>query len=118
MGTVAEPRVHYLSERAEVTEELLAATAPAAPTEVLRIAAPCQQVACRHFAEDRCRLAENLIKLLPVVTAELPSCRLRAHCLWWQQEGRNACFRCPQVVTTVRDPDPLQIEAVDTGAAR
>jgi hypothetical protein len=113
-GSVAEPRVRYLSERIGVTEELLAATAPAEPTEVLRIAAPCAKTACRHFAEERCRLVENVVKLLPVVTAELPPCRLRVHCRWWQQEGRAACLRCPQVVTQVPDPSSIQLKIVDT----
>jgi hypothetical protein len=32
----------------------------------------------------------------------LPPCSIRPGCMWWRQEGKNACLRCPQVVTETR----------------
>jgi hypothetical protein len=52
-GTVSSPRLRYLVEPQPVTEELLALSAPVAPTEVFRFAAPCATSACQRFAEGR-----------------------------------------------------------------
>jgi len=34
----------------------------------------------------------------------LPACLIRATCRWYQQEGKAACHRCPQVVTYIAEP--------------
>lgn len=98
-GAVAEPRVGYLAGTLPVTEELLAATAPVKPTEVVRFAAPCAGDACAHFDGTDCRLVGKIVQLLPPVVERLPRCHIRSHCRWWLQEGRAACARCPGVVT-------------------
>lgn len=98
-GTVEEPRLAYLIEPQPVTDELLALTKPVLPTEVLRFAAPCAGIACKHFDGTNCRLVARTVQLLPKVVDVLPACRLRPKCRWWQQEGKAACLRCPQVVT-------------------
>jgi hypothetical protein len=33
------------------------------------------------------------------VVDALPRCLIRPACRWFQQEGKEACVRCPQVVT-------------------
>lgn len=98
-GTVEEPRLAHLVELQPVTDELLALSGPVAPTEIFRFAAPCAGSACQHFDGSNCRLATKIVQLLPEVVAGLPPCRLRPNCRWWQQEGKAACMRCPQVVT-------------------
>jgi hypothetical protein len=38
------------------------------------------------------------------VVDALPACAIRPACRWWQQEGKAACQRCPQVVTQAYAP--------------
>lgn len=98
-GTVVEPRVAYLNQSQPVTEELLAKAKPVTPTEVFRTAAPCATKSCQHFDGKDCRLAMRVVEKLPTVVEELPPCSIRRDCQWWQQEGKAACMRCPQVIT-------------------
>ena len=93
------PRLAYLNERIPATPELLAQAAPADPREIFRLAARCEQSKCVHFDGARCQLATRIVEMLPEVTGSLPPCTIRRTCRWYQQEGRAACFRCPQVVT-------------------
>ena len=103
-GTYEQPRVAYLKVPQPVTEEVLALARPIAPGEVFRFAAPCATSACRHFHGGRCSLATRVVELLPVAVEGLPPCRIRPSCRWFRQEGIAACFRCPQVVTKIRNP--------------
>src|SRR5262245_13425004 len=106
-GTVERPRLAYLDEVRPVTEELLRLAGPVPPTIIFRIGAPCAGQACGHFDGTACRLATRVAQLLPPVVDGLPACQLRPDCRWWQQEGKAACLRCPQVVTDVREPSEL-----------
>jgi hypothetical protein len=111
-GTAAEPRVSWIERPVPVTEGLLALTGPVPPTQVLRIAAPCQENACCHFDGADCRLATKLVQLMPAVTQSLPPCRIRPDCRWFLQEGRAACAVCPQIVTcSVNPSEELAIAA-------
>ncbi len=103
-GTAEEPRVRWIEKLVPVTDDLIALTGPVPPTRVLRIAAPCQEGACCHFDGTDCRLAAKLVQLIPAVTESLPPCRIRPDCRWFQQEGRAACERCPQIVTYAVNP--------------
>lgn len=103
-GTPETPGLAYLNESVPVTDDLLARTAPLKPTEVFRFAAHCEEKACRHFDGSRCQLATRIVQILPAVTEALPACLIRPTCRWYQQEGRAACQRCPQVVTLTFEP--------------
>jgi hypothetical protein len=103
-GTVEEPRLAYLKEPQPVTDDVLALSGPVEPTEIFRFAAPCAGSACSHFDGVHCRLAKRVTQLLPAAVEKLPPCRLRPKCRWWQQEGKDACLRCPMVVTNVKRP--------------
>jgi hypothetical protein len=110
-GTAETPEVAYLTEAQPVTDELLALARPVAPTEVFRIAAPCACSGCGHFSPEqaKCKLAEKIVRWAPVVVDKLPACTIRPDCKWWQQEGRAACMRCPQVVTDrLQAPEALE----------
>lgn len=98
-GTAAEPRVAYLDRMVPLTPEVAAQAAPINPAEVFRISAPCAEHGCCHFDEGRCSLAGRLVKSAPAVVDAVPACRVRPNCVWWLQEGVEACLRCPQVVT-------------------
>nr|AVH79579.1 hypothetical protein [Nostoc sp. PCC 9448] len=110
-GTVKEPQANYLKEQLPVTDELLAKADPVTPTEIFRTAAPCATQKCQHFDGQNCRLATRVAEKLPTVVAELPPCSIRRDCRWWQQEGKAACLRCPQVITDNYNPSQL-IQAV------
>jgi hypothetical protein len=103
-GTADAPRVKWIERPVPVTDDLLALTGPVPPTQVLRIAAPCQEDACCHFDGTDCRLATKLVQLMPTVVESLPACRIRPDCRWFVQEGRAACLRCPQIVTYSVNP--------------
>jgi hypothetical protein len=103
-GTAEEPLVAWIERPVPVTDELLALTGPVPPTQVLRIAAPCQEQACCHFDGTDCRLATRLVQLLPPAVDALPPCRIRADCRWFTQEGSAACQRCPRIVTYSVNP--------------
>jgi hypothetical protein len=106
-GTVAEPHVAYLKKTLPVTHEFLAKAAPVTPTEIFRTAAPCAASGCQHFDGKDCRLAMRIVEKLPVVAEELPPCSIRRDCRWWQQEGKAACMRCPQLITDNYDSSEL-----------
>jgi hypothetical protein len=98
-GTAEHPLMAHFPVPLPVTAELLALSGPVTPTEVFRFAAPCMCSGCGHFEDRKCQLATRIVKFLPAVADQLPSCSVRPGCRWWQQEGSAACLRCPQVVT-------------------
>jgi hypothetical protein len=107
-SATAEPQVAYLTEALPATPELLAAAAPAKPTEVFRAAAPCMERGCKHFDGANCQLAARITAMLDPVVSALSRCAMRPVCRWFRQEGREACLRCPQVATEQRNPSELQ----------
>ncbi|MBD2774171.1 nitrogen fixation protein [Iningainema tapete] len=106
-GTVDEPRVNYLDKTVPVTDELISLCTSVTPTEVFRMASPCVGNGCLHFDGTHCRLATRITQQLPTVVEELPPCRIRQNCRWWQQEGKAACMRCPQIMTDNYNPSEL-----------
>jgi hypothetical protein len=99
VGTVDEPYFVHFQKPKQVTEGLLALTEPVKPTEVFRFAATCMGSGCVHFDGTNCRLVQQVVENLPTVAEMLPPCHIRSSCRWYQQEGKAACLRCPQVVT-------------------
>jgi hypothetical protein len=97
-------RVAYLNEQVPVTDELLSQTGSVPPTQVFRLAANCEERRCTHFDGQRCNLVSRIVAILPPVVDDLPVCLIRSSCRWYEQEGRSACLRCPQVVTELSDP--------------
>lgn len=107
IGTSSDDvRVGYLTETHPVTDELLALAGSAPATEVLRIAAPC--IRCDHHDGNGCSLARRVATMLDPVVASLPRCAIRPTCLWFHQEGKEACLRCPQVTTVKRSPTSFE----------
>ena len=112
-GTVEKRRIGYLTEPQPATDEVLGLAGPVKPTEVFRIAAPCAESACAHFDGANCRLAQRIVQNLPVASAGLPPCKIRPRCRWWQQEGKAACLRCPEVITETYNPSEQQRSVAD-----
>jgi hypothetical protein len=116
-GTVEDPRVNYLERSQPVNEEIQQLSAPVKPTEMMRLASPCHEQGCLHFDGSDCRLAQRIVEQLPTVTETLPACQIRSSCRWWQQEGKSACLRCPQVVTENHYVSPLFERVADPSNA-
>jgi hypothetical protein len=112
-GSADEPLVAYLDRPEPVTPELLQLADPVRPTEVFRFAAPCAEGGCQHFDGAECGLGHKLARSVPAAVARLPRCRLRPNCRWFHEQGRDACFRCPLVVTTNYRPSPELRQAAD-----
>jgi len=100
-GTPEEPRLAYLKKSAQVDEAMLRSLGPLDPTQVFRYTGRCENSRCAQFANGRCSLGRLIVERLPEVVDSLPSCRIRATCRWFAEEGEAACLRCPQVVTLV-----------------
>lgn len=100
-------RVAYVNAHVAASDDILALAAPLAPTEVYRLSARCEERRCTHFDGARCQLAVRIVERLPEVAAWLPPCAIRPICRWFQQEGRSACLRCPQIVTTNANANDL-----------
>jgi hypothetical protein len=98
-GDVLAPQVTYLSQPQSITDNTNQLSNPVKPTEMFRIAASCEVKKCQHFDGANCRLAMRIVARLPKVVDTLPACAIRSSCRWWQQEGKSACLRCPQVAT-------------------
>ena len=113
LGNDDEPRMVHLERPVPVTDELLALSEPVKPTEVFRFAAPCAGDACKHFDGNDCKLVERIVQILPRVASDLPACAIRSECRWWFQEGRDACLRCPQVITENYNPSEDYMRAAD-----
>lgn len=109
-GTVTESRVVYLNKPQPITDELIALAAPVTPAEIFRTASPCATNGCQHFDGKDCRLATRIVEKMPAVAENLPPCSIRRDCRWWQQEGKAACMRCPQVITDNYHPSELMLE--------
>lgn len=99
-GTVDQPNMTYLDPLLPVTPELLAAADPVEPTEIFRFVGTCLEKGCQQFGNGQCQLAKRIVQGLPAITQTLPTCAIRHRCRWWQQEGKAACLRCPQIVRT------------------
>ncbi len=102
--TPGGPEVSYLDEPLMATPDVLAMAAPAQPTEMFRLAAPCQTSRCPHFDGTDCGLAARIVQILPAVVDQLPACQIRSECRWFRQEGAAACQRCPQISTVNYNP--------------
>jgi hypothetical protein len=108
-GEPGRPRVAFLTGTRPVTPDLLALAGDAKPTQIFRIAAPCANGGCLHFAEGACSLAQRVVAVMPPVVAGLPACQIRRSCRWFHQEGKAACFRCPQVITEPGNASDLDL---------
>jgi hypothetical protein len=106
------PEVMYLDQTVPVSAELLHLSGPLEPGEVFRFGAPCQTERCSHWSGSACTLVERIVTLVPVASLTTPACRIRPSCRWYAQAGRNACMRCPHVVTKDEQPSaPMRAAA-------
>jgi hypothetical protein len=113
VGTPEQPQLVHLDRVKPIPPELLTLDSPVKPSEIFRIAADCSENACKHFDGAKCRLTARIVDGLPTVTDRLPACAIRSTCRWWYQEGKEACFRCQQVVRDNYIASDELIHAID-----
>jgi hypothetical protein len=104
-------RLAWLEEPQPVTPQLLSLTRDIDPRNIFRFAAHCEERRCAHFDGKDCLLATRIVQILPAAINSLPACRIRPECRWFQQEGKAACFRCPEVVTHLDNPTAEMVRA-------
>ena len=97
-------RLAWIEQPQAVTPQLLSLTREVDPRNIFRFAARCEESRCVHFDGQDCNLATRIVQILPRAVEVLPPCSIRAECRWYQQEGKAACFRCPEVATHVDQP--------------
>lgn len=117
-GSAEAPRVAYLKAEAVIPAAQVPDTGGLNPIEAFRFAARCEGHRCGQFADGRCSLGQRLVEGTDAVVDTLPSCTIRASCRWHAEQGRQACLRCPQVVTLIpRGSDRLSRAAALPKAA-
>ena len=94
----------WIEKPQPVTPQLLSLTRDVDPRNVFRFAARCEERKCAHFDGQDCQLATRIVQILPLAVESLPPCSIRPECRWYQQEGKAACYRCPEVVTHLHNP--------------
>jgi hypothetical protein len=119
-GSAAEPRIAYLAQEAVIPAADMPPTLSVDPVEAFRFAARCEDHRCAQHVDGaeggRCGLGARIVAQLDPVVASLPSCTIRASCRWYAEQGREACLRCPQVVTLIpRDGSRLSRAAQPAG---
>ena len=101
----------WIEKAQPVTPQLLSRTREVDPRNVFRFAARCEESKCVHFDGKDCQLATRIVQILPLAVESLPPCSIRPECRWYQQEGKAACYRCPEIVTHLENASAEMIKA-------
>lgn len=115
-GTPEEPELGFLDKTLPAAMAVEALAGAASPTDIFRFAAPCAQERCCHFDGSNCHLVSKMVEALPEAVGDLPRCAIRKNCLWFKQEGKRACLRCPQITTEVHAPSEVMRYIADPQA--
>jgi hypothetical protein len=118
-GTPTEPRIAYLRTDAIIKQSTLENIGALEATHVFRFSAKCEENRCSQFDGTSCGLGRRIANGLDPVVDVLPSCQIRPTCRWYAENGKDACFRCPQVVTLIpHDKSKLsQVAQIPLGMA-
>jgi hypothetical protein len=97
-----------------LTDEMRRSIGPQ-PERVFRLAGACLGDRCVQWANNECSLIGRMRSdigsrvALADTPGALPLCGIRPDCVWWRQDGVDACRVCPHVVF---NPSPVD----DAGA--
>jgi hypothetical protein len=87
-----------------LTADMRASTGPR-PERIFRLADTCGQSDCANWQNAQCALIQRMYGevarrgvAIAGPDAKLPRCGIRADCVWWRQEGPQACRVCPHVI--------------------
>jgi hypothetical protein len=72
------------------------------PEKRFRFAETCVTSACKQWTNGKCGVISKAIQIVidEDKKSQLPECAIRAECRWYHQQGNDACFICPMIVTT------------------
>jgi hypothetical protein len=110
-GPADRPIVGYLEAAISVDDTIEGLAAPVDPREVFRFSAPCAETRCIHFEDARCSLAERIVATPVEIDLRAPKCAIRPRCRWWNEQGLEACKRCPMVITLDYAPSTAMTKA-------
>jgi hypothetical protein len=86
-----------------LTDEMRGALA-ARPERKFRLAGQCVEAKCGNWEHQSCaligRMRQQIDRLLPEAepTDTLQRCAIRSACVWWRQDGPQACRVCSFVI--------------------
>jgi hypothetical protein len=86
-----------------LTDEMRDAIGPQ-PERKFRLAGQCVEAKCANWQNQSCaligRLRQELDSRLPEADPadKLQRCAIRSACVWWRQNGPEACRVCPLVI--------------------
>ena len=101
VGTIAPPIA--------LTDAMRASLGPQ-PERVFRLAGRCLSAGCNQWSGTECgligrmRADPGVRQAATDAASPLPQCGIRADCVWWRQDGPEACRVCLHVVY---NPSPL-----------
>ncbi|UTH75691.1 hypothetical protein [Chromobacterium sp. IIBBL 290-4] len=100
-GSLGDRRVIYLKQAVPVQQIDPAKLNGIRPSEVFRTAGRCVGSECANHdsASDQCSLVNRIVDKVSPGTEELAYCAIRPDCVWWHQQGGDACLRCAKVIT-------------------
>jgi hypothetical protein len=117
-GTAEKPQVAYLQKGVAVSAEMSVPPPGISATRIFRFSGKCVGSACGQFGDGQCQLGKTITQMLAPTVDELPACTIRATCRWFAENGRDACLRCPQVMTNILPNDPVFAPVLAEAAQR
>lgn len=100
-GEAKAPKLIFLKQLISPSKELEDKIGNVPPNQVFRVASQCAGSNCSHHdtAADSCKLVKKIVNGLDTAVDQHAVCLIRPNCVWWKQEGMQACLRCPQIAT-------------------
>ena len=97
-----EGEVSILKEKIFIDENFVKiAKTGRTPEKRFRFAETCVTSACKQWRNGKCGVIDKAIQIDidKYKKSQIPECAIRAECRWYHQEGINACFVCPLIIT-------------------
>jgi hypothetical protein len=70
------------------------------PERYYRFSSPCVQNGCKQWQGGGCSVIKKVLHAgLEDLPTDAPACIIRTTCRWFHQEGVQACYVCPMVIT-------------------
>lgn len=74
------------------------------PERFYRFSSPCVQNGCRQWAGGNCTVIKRVLDAgVENLPPDAPACIIRSTCRWYHQEGVQACYVCPLVITDMTE---------------
>ena len=105
LGEEDAPRVAYLKKKVELKDAVDTEKLDIDPGHAFRFSGKCANSGCGQWKDGGCRLGKDITEKLAPVVQTAPACSIRATCRWFEENGVQACLRCPQVTTRVHKRD-------------